>query len=63
MKVYIIIEHFEPQGEILHPITDLDLFLKEWNEDFGTEYTTMEDFNNREINRMYEIRIPTEVND
>lgn len=57
MKVYIIIEHDEPQGEILHAITDLEPYLEEWNECMETDYTTMEEFNEGEkIHRtMYEI--------
>lgn len=64
MEVYIVIEYTEPQCEYQHAITDLDLFFKEWNEDFDTDYTTMEEFNEKEIDRvMWQIKIPTEVND
>lgn len=59
MKGYIIIEHDEPQGEILHAITDLDLYLEEWNECMETEYTTMDQFNAGETYRtMYEVNVP-----
>lgn len=56
MRVYIVIEHDEP-GESLHGITDLELYLEEWNECMETDYTTMEEFNEgEEIHRtMYEV--------
>ena len=59
MTVYIIIEHNEPQGEDLHAITDLSLYFRDFNEDFGTDYSTMEEFNEDQIDRtMYEIKMP-----
>ncbi len=58
MNIYIIIENDEPQGEILSGITDLPLFLEAFNEDFGTDYSTMEEFNDDQIDRiMYQINI------
>jgi hypothetical protein len=44
-RVWVVIEWDEPQGEDLHAITDLGLYLEEWNECMETDYTTMEDFN------------------
>jgi hypothetical protein len=56
MTIYIIIEHDEPQGEDLHGITDLELYLEEWNECMETNYYTMEDFNEgEEFRTMYKI--------
>lgn len=58
MSVYIVIEHDEPQGEILHAITDLEVYLEEWNECMETDYETMEQFNfYEEYRTMYEINI------
>jgi hypothetical protein len=56
MTIYIVIEHDEPQGEDLHGITDLSLYFRDFNEDFGTDYSTMEQFNEDQIDRtMYKI--------
>lgn len=57
--IYIIVEHDEPQGEDLHPITDVELYLEEWNECMETNYSTMEDFNEgEEFRTMYKIINP-----
>ena len=59
MKTYIVIEWGEPQGSILFAITDLSLYFRDFNKDFGTDYSTMEEFNEDQIDRtMYEIKIP-----
>jgi len=58
-SVWVVIEHAAPQGDTLFAITDLSLYLKDFNEDFGTDYSTMEEFNEDQIDRtMYEVRIP-----
>lgn len=58
MTIYIVIENDEPQGSTLFAITDLSLYFRDFNEDFGTDYSTMEEFNEDQIDRtMYEIRI------
>lgn len=58
MKAYIVIEHQEPQGNTLYAITDLSLYFRDFNEDFGTDYSTMEEFNEDQFDRvMYEIII------
>jgi hypothetical protein len=42
----------------LHGITDLSLYFRDFNEDFGTDYSTMEEFNEDQIDRtMYRIKI------
>lgn len=59
MTVYIVIEHQGLQGDILHAITNLPLYFEFFNEDFGTDYSTMEEFNEHQIDRvMYEVFIP-----
>ena len=56
MRAYIVIEHQEPQGNTLYAITDLSQYFEDFNEDFGTDYSTMEEFNEDQIDRvMYEI--------
>tara|TARA_E500000318_G_C3452217_1_gene169256 strand:- start:77 stop:268 length:192 start_codon:yes stop_codon:yes gene_type:complete len=56
-QIHIVIENDEPQGSILFAITDLSLYLRDFNEDFGTDYSTMEEFNEDQIDRtMYEIK-------
>ncbi len=58
MTVYIVIEYGEPQGT-LYAITDLSLYLRDFNEDFGTDYSTMDEFNEHQIDReMYAVTIP-----
>jgi hypothetical protein len=59
MTVYIIIEYAEPQGDTLSAITNLPMYFEDFNEDFGTDYSTMEEFNEDQIDRtMYAIIIP-----
>lgn len=56
-QIHIVIENDEPQGSILFAITDLSLYLRDFNEDFGTDYSTMGEFNEDQIDRtMYEIK-------
>ena len=59
MTVYIVIEYGEPQGDTLSAITNLPMYFEDFNEDFGTDYSTMEEFNNHQIDRqMYAAIIP-----
>lgn len=59
MKTYIVIEYHCPWDSILFAITDLSLYFREFNKDFGTDYSTMEEFNEDQIDRtMYEIKMP-----
>ena len=51
MTIYIVIEHQEPQGNTLYAITDLSLYFRDFNEDFGTDYSTMEEFNEDQFDR------------
>lgn len=58
MTVYIVIEHQEPQGNTLFAITDLPAYFEDFNEDFDTDYSTMEEFNEDQIDRiMYQVNI------
>ena len=59
MTVYIVIEYGEPQGDTLYAITNLPMYLEDFNEDFGTDYETIEEFNKHQIDReMYAVIIP-----
>jgi|TARA_R100000081_G_scaffold91270_2_gene68701 hypothetical protein len=59
MTVYIVIEYGEPQDDTLYAITNLPLYFEQFNEDFGTDYSTMEEFNEHQIDReMYAVIIP-----
>ena len=47
MKTYILICDTEPMGDTLHGDT-LKSILDSFNDDYGTDYSTMEEFNESE---------------
>ena len=59
MKTYILVSHTEPMGDTLHGDT-LENILYDINDLLGTDYSTMEGFNESEYDEwaIYEVVFP-----
>lgn len=58
MKTYILLSQTEPMGDTLHG-DNLKSILDSFNDDFGTDYSTMEEFNESNYEwAIYEVVFP-----